>query len=85
MTLPNKNYNEFCQAFDLLVQIAHDNKKAHNYVFNLHNEITNGATQRIFEGGSLSLQDLKISELNFKRYIQQNDFDIFTLLSSINA
>jgi hypothetical protein len=73
MTLKNDNYNEFCRAFDALVLLAQDNEKIRTYVYQLHNKITNGATERIFKEDSLNLSYLKISEMNFQRYINQNE------------
>lgn len=84
MNLPNCSFEDFCQAFKKLVQIAQDNQKAREYVYQLHNKITNGATERIFQHGGLELQHLKVTENNFKRYVECQEFDINNALIHFN-
>ncbi len=72
MRLYKKNYNEFCEAFNLLAKLACNDNDIRSYLYRLHNKVTNGATQRIFKDADLPLEYLKISPLNFARYIDQH-------------
>lgn len=83
MILTNKNYNEFCDAFNQLVTLAKINEDVHDYVYDLHNKITNGATKRIFKDEQIPLDQLKVSQMNFERYVNQsnNELDLQTALS----
>tara|TARA_B110000879_G_scaffold210736_1_gene301541 strand:- start:791 stop:1042 length:252 start_codon:yes stop_codon:yes gene_type:complete len=83
MILSNKNYDEFCDAFNQLVGLAQCNDDIRFYVYNLHNKITGGATKRIFKDSSLPLEYLKVSPMNFERYVSQNPIDLDAMLSCI--
>lgn len=73
MILTHQNYAEFCKAFDALVILAKNDDDIFDYVYNLHNQITNGATKRIFNSEALPLANLQVSPMNFARFISQNN------------
>ena len=83
MNLSNGQYEEFCQAFSELVNLAQRDPEARNYVFQLHNKITNGAAERIFKDiGGITLDNLRISKENFHRFISQQDIELLQTISS---
>lgn len=75
MRLHKKNYAEFSEAFDVLAKLAANNNEIRSYLYRLHNKVTNGATARIFSEKELPLEYLKISAINYERYIKQHEND----------
>lgn len=75
MRLYKKNYAEFSEAFDVLAKLAANNSEIRSYLYRLHNKVTNGATSRIFNEKELPLEHLKISSINYERYIKQHEND----------
>ena len=75
MRLYKRNYAEFSEAFDVLAKLAANNCQIRNYLYRLHNKVTNGATSRIFNERELPLEYLKISPINYERYLKQHEND----------
>ncbi len=82
MRLANQNYDAFCKAFYHLVDMAQKDDDVRDYVYCLHNKITNGATERIFQNGGLELEHLRVTEANFKRYLNSNELDIAQFMAN---
>lgn len=78
MALSREDFESFQKAFIEMRNLAKDDKQIRKYLFQLHNKITGGATDRMFKRGELSLEDLRITQANFQRFVvssKENEFE----------